>query len=189
MKIKWIKTAHKGLRYHEHPTRKHGKRKDRYYTIRFKIDSIDYGYGIGWWSDGIPEEVRKNDPNKTFEEYALDQLKDYRSNIKSGSGPKSPQEKRYLAKQEEAMILEEHKRLEKENITFKQYFDETYYPIAKTHKKEQTYLKEDLHCRLWLNPVVGEIPLKNITSFDMERIKKNLIDAKRSPRTDRKSVV
>lgn len=183
MKIKWIKTAHKGLRYREHPARKHGKRKDRYYAIRFKIDSIDYGYGIGWWSDGIPEEVRKNDPNKTFEEYALDQLKDYRSNIKSGSGPKSPQEKRYLAKQEEAVKLKEKLRLEKDNITFKQYFDDEYYPNAKTYKKEQTYLKENLHCKLWLNPIIGDKPIKNITSFEIERIKRNLQDAKRSPRT------
>jgi hypothetical protein len=56
-------TQKKGLRYYEHPTRRHGKKQDRYYAIRFKVASKDYGYGIGWWSDGIPEEIQKVDPS------------------------------------------------------------------------------------------------------------------------------
>ena len=67
--IKWIKTAHTGLRYYEHEKRKHGKRRDRYYAIRFKVDGKEYSYGIGWWSDRIPDEVLKNDPGMGFEEY------------------------------------------------------------------------------------------------------------------------
>jgi len=57
--IQWIKTAHKGLRYYEHDTRRHGKKKDRYYAIRFKVDNKLYEYGIGWWSEGNPEEARR----------------------------------------------------------------------------------------------------------------------------------
>ena len=54
-KIVWIKTNHRGLRYYEHPTRLHGKRKDRYYSIRFKVDGKEHGYGIGW----VSTECRK----------------------------------------------------------------------------------------------------------------------------------
>ena len=80
MTIKWIKTAHKGLRYYEHETRKHGKKKDRYYSIRFKVGRKDYTYGVGWWSDGIPDEARQNDPDMGFEEYCLSQIRLYKAN-------------------------------------------------------------------------------------------------------------
>jgi len=69
MATKWIPTAHKGLRYYEHPTRRHGKKKDRYYAVRFRCDKELYEYGVGWWSDDIPEEARRNDPDMGFEEY------------------------------------------------------------------------------------------------------------------------
>jgi len=52
---KWKKTNHAGLRYFEHETRKHGKKKDRYYAIRFRLDGQLYEYGIGWLSDGYPK--------------------------------------------------------------------------------------------------------------------------------------
>jgi integrase len=180
--IKWIKTAHRGLRYYEHSTRRHGKKKDRYYSIRFKVGNIDYGYGVGWWSDGIPEEARQNDPNMGFEEYCLSQMKIYKANLKAGSGPKSPKEKRKMAAEKEAQEKVEQARDEIENITFKQYFKDTYYPTAKTHKKKQSYIKEEAHFRLWLEPEMGKKPFKIITHLDLQRIKKKMLDAKKAPR-------
>jgi hypothetical protein len=130
MAIKWIKTPHKGLRYYEHPTRRHGKKKDRYYSVRFKIDGRDYTYGIGWWSDGIPEEARKNDPNIGFEEYALTQLKLYNANVKAGSGPKSPKEKRKFAEERVVQERAEQEQIEKEALSFDDFFTDTYLPQA-----------------------------------------------------------
>ncbi len=114
MAVKWIKTGHKGLRYYEHPTRRHGKKKDRYYSIRFKVDNKDYDYGVGWWSDRIPEEIQKNDPGMGFEEYALSQMKLFKANVKAGSGPKSPKEKRKIAEGKEVQEQADQERLEKE---------------------------------------------------------------------------
>ncbi len=180
--IKWIKTAHRGLRYFEHATRKHGKKRDRYYAVRFKVDGKDYGYGIGWWSDGIPEEARQYDHDIGFEEYCLSQLKLYKANIKNGSGPKSPKEKRKIAAKQEAQERELKAREEIENKTFKQYFEDTYYPAAKTNKKKKSYIKEEEHYRLWLQPEMGKKSLKSITHLDLQRIKKKMLDAKKSPR-------
>jgi hypothetical protein len=42
--------------------------------------------GVGWWSDEIPEEIKKVDPGLGFEEYALKLLRQYQGNIKAGSG-------------------------------------------------------------------------------------------------------
>ena len=37
MAYQWIKTSYPGIRYREHPTRKHGVQKDRYFAIRYKL--------------------------------------------------------------------------------------------------------------------------------------------------------
>ena len=61
------------------------------------------------------------------------------------------------------------------------YWEDVYYPIAKTSKKKQTYLKEQTHFRLWINPVFGSKSLRDIKPIDIERLKKKLLDADRTP--------
>jgi hypothetical protein len=49
-----------GVRYRQHPTRKHGIRKDRYYTIRYKLEGRDREERLGWESEWAKaEQVRK----------------------------------------------------------------------------------------------------------------------------------
>lgn len=183
MAIKWVKTPHKGLRYYEHPIRKHGKRKDRYYAIRFKVDGRDYGYGVGWWSDGVPEGVRKADPHKSFEEHALDRLKLFKTNIKEGSGPKSPREKRKQAEVIKAREQAEQERLEKDAITFEDFFTHTYLPQAKADKKDSTAKREEGFLTNWLRMVIGNLPLKEVSSFHLEKLKKTMSEGGQSPRS------
>ena len=183
MAIKWVKTPHKGLRYYEHPIRKHGKRKDRYYAIRFKVDGRDYGYGVGWWSDGIPEEIRKTDPHKSFEEYAIDQLKLFKTNIKEGSGPKSPKEKRKQAEVIKAKEQADQERLEKDAITFEDFFTHTYLPQAKADKKDSTTKREEGFLTNWFRMVIGNFPLKEVSSFHLEKLKKAMSEGGQSPRS------
>jgi len=183
MAIKWIKTAHRGLRYYEHPSRRHGKRKDRYYAIRFKVDGVEHNYGVGWWSDGIPEEIFKHDPNMGFEEYALSQLKFYKANIKAGSGAKSPKEKRKQAKQKEAQEQAEQERLAKENISFGRFMKDIYLPQCQRDKKHKTYVGEEGLYRLHLEGTIGDLPFNKISAFHLERIKKDMADRGLSGRT------
>jgi hypothetical protein len=84
--IKWVKTAHRGLRYYEHPNRKHGKKRDRYYAIRFKVDGKEHSYGIGWLSDGVPNEIGKENHDIGFEEYCLMLLRQYKGKPKDCEG-------------------------------------------------------------------------------------------------------
>jgi len=183
MSIKWIKTPHKGLRYYEHPARRHGKKRDRYYSVRFKVDGHDYTYGVGWWSDGLPEEALKNDPDMGFEEYALTQLKLYKANIKAGSGPKSPKEKRIFVKEQLEQEQVEQERLDKENITFGHFMTETYLPQCKHDKKQKTYLNEEGLYRLHLAKTIGDLPFSKISAFHLERIKKDMFERSLSGRT------
>ena len=102
MTIKWISTAHKGLRYYEHQERKHGKQRDRYYSIRFRVDGVLYSYGVGWLSDGIPDAIRQIEPEIGFQDYCLKLLRQYKGNVKTGSGPKSPKESRTIENEKKA---------------------------------------------------------------------------------------
>ncbi len=182
MKIKWIKTAHKGLRYYEHPDRKQGKKRDRYYAIRFKVDHKEHMYGIGWLSDGVPEEIRKEHHDIGFEEYCLMLLRQYKGNIKAGSGPQSPKEKRKIEKMQRELTEAEEARLERDEMTFGQIFTDQYMPIALQNKTQASIAAENSLFKLWIKPVIGTLPLKTISPLHLERIKKNMASATKSPR-------
>ncbi len=183
MTIQWIKTAQKGLRYYEHDTRRHGKKRDRYYSIRFKVAGRDYTYGVGWLSEGIPEAIRKAEPGLGFEDYCLKLLRQYKANAKYGTGPKSPKQRRAIAEAREAAEREARTQAEAENVTFSYYFKKVYYPTFQVGRKKETTRKANEHFKKWLDPVIGQIPLRDIKPFTLEKIKKNILDAGRSPRT------
>jgi integrase len=183
MTIQWIKTAQKGLRYYEHDTRRHGKKKDRYYSIRFKVAGRDHGYGVGWLSDGIPEAISEAEPGLGFEDYCLKLLRQYKANAKYGTGPKSPKQRRAIAEAREAAEREARAQAEADNVTFGHYFEKTYFPTFQVGRKKETTRKANEHFKKWLDPVIGNIPLKDVKPFTLEKIKKNLLDAGKSPRT------
>ena len=134
MTKKWLKTAHKGLRYYEHETRKHGKQLDRYYSIRFRVDGVLHTYGVGWMSDGIPEAIRKEEPGLGFQDYCLKLLRQYKNAVKTGTGPKSPKEKRSIEEAQQEAERQEAERLEKEAVTFGAFFTDSYLPLATADK-------------------------------------------------------
>ncbi len=177
MPVKWISTEFKGVRYYESDTRKNGKRKDRYYAIRYQTTDKETGKrerreeGLGWESD-----------KWTAEKAALT-LAELRKAHTTGEGPTRLKEKREKEKARKEAEKQEKIRQQKENVTFGHYFEKTFYPISKRHKKRKTYIMEELHFRLWLKPVIGEKLLKAIKPFDLERIKKKLLDKGKSPRT------
>lgn len=183
MTIKWRKTAHPGLRYYEHQTRKHGKRKDRYYAVHFKVAGKVYDYGIGWWSDGMPEEVRKADPNIGFEQYCLGQLKFYKTNIKDGSGARSPKEKRAAAEKKRTEEREAQEQADRESVSFGTFFTEKYKPVATSNKSKPSMDSENGLFKNWIDPVIGPLPLKDVSPIHLERIKKNMVDAGKAPST------
>jgi integrase len=183
MSIKWIKTRHTGLRYYEHEIRKHGKRKDRYYSIRFKVDKKEYNYGIGWVSDGIPEAIRKADPGLGFEEYCLKLLRQYKTNAKIGKGPKSPKETRSIEEALKKAEQKEAKRRAKDAITFGAFFKDTYLPQAKADKKERTVTREEGLFNLWIAPILKALPMKDVAPFHLERLKKSMAESGQSPRS------
>ena len=183
MTKKWFKTNHTGLRYYEHEDRKHGKQKDRYYAIRFRVGGILHTYGVGWMSDGIPEAIRKEEPEIGFTDYCLKLLRQFKGNVKTGAGPKSPKEKRSIEEVKKAAEKAEAERQEKEAVTFKTFFDDTYLPQAKADKKARSVTREEGLFNVWISPAIGHLPLKDVAPFHLEKLKKSMADKKQSPRS------
>ena len=168
--MKWI-TASRGVRYREHGTRKHGVKLDRYYTIYFRRDGKQVFEKIGWSSEGWTLEK------------VIDELNQLKANYRTGAGPVTLKEKQVIENDRKAEEMRQSDILEKDNITFKFFFENDYLPIQKTHKVKATWIKETGHAENWIFPVVGNFPLKTLSSFHIEQIKKSLLDAEKTPRT------
>ena len=170
----WKKTPFKGVRYREHLTRKHGIMPDRYFVIRYQREGKRVEEKLGWASD----KEGKWTGEKAAKVLAglmdaYDQGKEKPTRLSEArQAEKGRRENERLAKM----------RQEKENLTFGQFFTEIYFPISKTSKKRESWKKEEQHFRLYLEPVLGEKPLKDIKPLTVERVKKNILDAGRSPR-------
>lgn len=49
---KWQATTYPGVRYREHKERRHGIKKDRYFSIYYRLDGKRKEEGLGWASEG-----------------------------------------------------------------------------------------------------------------------------------------
>lgn len=182
----WHSTDFRGVRYREHPTQKVAvgavKYPDKYFVIRYQNNGERIEEGLGWSSS----------PEKWTAEKAFAKLTDLRGAAKNhtSDSPTRLSEERELnaemklAKEEERERQQEERlRKERDNITAERFFYDTYWPTIPTHRKKGSQLHDETHFRLWLGPVIGDKPIKSISPLHLERIKKNMLDAVKSPRT------
>ncbi|MGA3085432.1 MAG: site-specific integrase [Thermodesulfobacteriota bacterium] len=158
------RTKFPGVRYVEHPKRKHGVQRDKYFYIRYQIDGRRREEGLGWLTEKMTAEKAAG---------ILAELKEAK---RRGSNEPTTLKARRLKVKAEA----EHRK--KEGLTFGQFFRDTYFPISKVSKKPESWKKEEEHFRLYLGPVLGNKPLQEMKPLTLERVKKNILDAERSPR-------
>ena len=88
-----------------------------------------------------------------------------------------------LAKALKEAEAAELKRKAKENLGFEDYFSDKYFPASQAEKKRDSWRREKNLFDLWIKPVIGKMPFKDIRPLHMERIKKNMTDAKKAPRS------
>lgn len=69
----------------------------------------------------------------------------------------------------------------KSSISLKTFFAEKYFPDAES-EKASAHTEKILFTK-WIDPALGEKPLHEISSLDVERLKKTMKDAGKSPRT------
>lgn len=168
----WHKTNFRGVEYRKHKTRKHGVKYDRYFRGRFMFNGKPKSVGLGWASDGWTEEK------------AALKLKNFRENMKTGAGPTSIKEEEEAQREqaekdrlqtEQARI--EAERIARENITVSEFWHEHYFPQAKIDKKTETVRAEERNFRLWIAPIIGELPIKELRAAHIEQIKHKLFTA------------
>jgi integrase len=164
-------TVRPGIRCRLHDTRKHGVGFDRYWIIYFRYDGKNYEEGLGWSSQGWTEKK------------AAGVLAELQENQRRGERPFTLREKREMAQAEQADREEEQEQSEREKVTFGQFWKNIYYPAAQTTKRPETLRRENQHFSTWLEPVIGDRPLKKIAPLDLRRVRSNMQKAGRSPRT------
>jgi integrase len=171
MTAKWQKGKFPGIRFREHSIRKHGLKKDRYFSIYYQLNGKRKEESLGWASKGWTEKKAN----------AI--LSELHENHRKGTGHQTLKEKRHNENQNREAKLERIEQEEKANILFSDFFEDTYKPVCKTSKKPESWRKEIEHFKNWLKPELGHVPVKNITAFNLEKVKKNMLDAGKAPRT------
>lgn len=174
MAVKWIPTGEKGIRYYEHPTRKHGVGRDRYFSIRYTLGGKTREEGLGWWSEGWNLERAIAERSKLKEAH------------RTGQGPATLEEKREQATLAKADAERQRKLEESRNVTLADYWP-VYLTVAKLlkadQKKETSWTAEEGLFEHWLKPVLGDVMIKDIDADQWDRLMGVLVDAGLAPRT------
>ena len=168
---KWI-TAKEGIRYREHTTRKHGIAADRYYTIRYyQADGSRKEEPLGWASQtGITTKK------------AAAILAKLKANHVTGIGPATIAEQRAIKKQDDQEKAQKVITDQIRNITFSEIFTSHYYPEVQHNRKNWRSIKrEEALFRLWIEPIIGTHPIREVVPLHLEKIKKDMLEAGRSP--------
>ncbi len=171
MTTKWIKTEIPGIRFREHPTRKHGIRADRYYSVRFQVNGKAIEQGLGWSSQGV---------NQNKAAAVLAELRQ-EAHTGAGSGRLADRRKAQAAAEEEARQAEE--AAARAAMTLKEFYHRYYEPEQLVHKKANTALRErGLHEKHIL-PSLGARPVRSLVPLDFERVKRSQLAEGKAPRT------
>ena len=164
-------TQFPGVRYRLHKTKKFSGKPDKYFFIRYRSNGKLREEGIGWASEGW---------NAKKASLVLSELK---KNHLTAEGPQTLAEKRAIENERKELERVKKERLAKETLAFSDYFQHRYFPESKINKTWRSYAREDSLFRLWIEPVIGRMPFKDIRPFHLERIKKNMADAGKAPRS------
>ncbi len=176
------KTKVQGVRYREHASRKHGLQLDRYFFIRYRVDGKEKEEGLGWTSEGWT--LAK----------AADTLSELKRNARTGEGEKTLGEKRKVAEAAKQAAEAERQKIETEKAEAEKVetdrirlesasvFNAVLDQYCKSHSDKKSLKDEKILMRLWVQPLVGLKRLQEITMLDIERVKRNMLKAGRSPR-------
>ena len=149
--------AGKGIRYKEHPTRKHGKRPDRYWCVQYRLDGRNINEAVGWWSDGI---------NQSQCEALLSEL---RVNQKSGQGPRTLKEMREENRTKREAEAAAKKLAAEKGRTLAGFWEAEYYPKVSLSQSKRGLDTQRGFMKGWLAPLADR-PLKDITTSDLEKL-------------------
>lgn len=171
MAVIWFKTSFPGVRYREHANRKHGIRKDRCFSIRFKQNGKEREEVVGWSSEEVTAESA----------YAL--LAALKQNARTGGGPTSLSEKREAERLQREAKCRDAAHEERTTLSLAAYWDQYYAPHARLEKAAETWRREESNYKTWLLPFLSEVSLKELTARDFDKILINMREKGKAPRS------
>lgn len=149
----WNRAKHPGIRYREHETRRHGvgNKPDRYYTIFYKLDGKTVEEAVGWASQGMTEKK------------AAAILAELQENHRRGTGPRTLKEKRVLGAAARQEQEEQAKQDAIDNLTLSAIFYDKFIPHIQANRRDlKSWKRDEGLFRLWIAPVIGNKPLRDI---------------------------
>ena len=173
MTTKWIKTKYPGVRYREHETRKcnNGIMKDRYFTIRYKLDGKGKEEALGWSTQGWTAEK------------AAARLAELKEAHRTGKGAVTLKEAREEASEKRRIKKEKQEREEKERTTVKDFYEYHYKKHAQSSLKPHTFDSEDKLYKKWLESRIGNMAIKDVGIKELEDVKEKMFESGRSLRS------
>lgn len=169
--MKRIKTQQPNVVFFQHKNRKHNGKPDKRFLLRYRYNGKQFEEAVGWASQdwnavkaaGIMAELKRNQ--------------------RTGDGPTTLKEKRALEQAKKEAVEAQREREARESLTFRELFTDKYFPQAMIDKSAGSYDRERSLFKIWINPVIGALPLQAIAPIHLEKIKKNMNDKGRAPRS------
>lgn len=161
----WVKSKSVGVRYRQHPSRKHGVNFDRYFTIRYKVHGKEKSEGLGWASEGWTEKK------------AAAVLAELKANQTTGQGPATLAEKRKIKQQQEEAKAEQE-RQQANRWTLEKLWNEyrQQLPGGDASKADMS------RWNLYLNSFFAHKEPLELARLDIDRVRITLLK-KKSPQT------
>ncbi len=159
MGSKWVKTNYPGVRYREHPSRKHNGRPDRYFTLRYRLNGKLKEEGLGWASEKLNAQK------------AAGVLASLKKDQREGKGPRTLRERREKRNKEDEERRQEEDQQARDRIPIDDIFHQHYWPQAqdkKSARREMSLFKNHI------SPQVGDKPLKEISQVQFQAIKSSM---------------
>ena len=151
----------KGVRFHQHESRKHGVKFDRLYGIRYQLGGKRYEHVLGWISEGWTEE-----------KVGLE-LADIKLQYKKGEKIVSLKDKRVEAKRKK----EEE---EVKQVTFSSFWEQSYWP-AQSYKSAGSLGAESSLYKHWICPQIGKTQLIRLEPKNVEKVSSAMFAKNRNP--------
>lgn len=178
MAYTWFKTKYEGIRFREHPSRKYGTRKDRYYVVRYRVDGQRKEEAVGWESQN--DQLDKDGTRVSMLEVSRATLARLKESHRTGEGALTLADQREQAAQARAVEEARTKEEAKANRTLRDAFN-GYIQWAKTNKKDWDH--DETRMTLHVLPLLGTKRLSKITVSDIETLKVKCQEKGHSPAT------
>jgi integrase len=168
MAVKWQGSKYPGVRFYEHETRIHNRKKDRYHAIRFHRDGKRIEEGIGWVSDGMTLEEAQVIRGRIIK------------NIKKGIAPQSFAEMRAIKERDRQNEIDQAEAERLDAVTFGEMAG-LFLAWAEDNKK--SYRDDKTRYEKHLEKRFKNVTMRDLSPFHLERLKSSLKRSDLSPAT------